>query len=55
MKNRKNLLKIITCAFFVSGYSQIEKKIKTSLTLPQRQEEQHSQRSQHNKFTSVFK
>jgi len=56
MKNRKNLLKIITCAFFVSGYSQIEKKMKVSLNLRQQQQEhQHSQHNQYNKFTSVFK
>ncbi len=63
MKNRKNLLKIITCTFFVSGYSQIEKIIKTSLNLQQQQQEQQQQEqqqqeqqeNQHNKLTSVFK
>ena len=64
MKNRKNLLKIITCTFFVSGYNQIEKIIKTSLNLPeqqqqeqqqQEQQQQEQQENQHNKLTSVFK
>jgi hypothetical protein len=54
MKNRKNLLKIITCAFFVSGYSQIEKIIKTSLNL-QQQQQHEQQENQYNKLTSVFK
>ena len=49
MKNRKNLLKIITCAFFVSGYSQVEKIIKSSTNI------QEQQNPQHNKLTSVFK
>ena len=53
MKNRKNLLKIITCAFFVSGYSQIEKIMKVTLNL--RQQQEHQQENQDNKLTSVFK
>ena len=48
-KNSKNLLKIITCAFFISGYSQIEKIIKL------KQQQEHPQENQHNKLTSVFK
>ena len=59
MKNRKNLLKIITCTFFVSGYNQIEKIIKTSLNLPEQQQQEQQQQeqkeNQHNKLTSVFK
>ena len=43
-KNSKNLLKIITCAFFISGYN------KTKFI----QNQQHEQQNQHNKLTSYF-
>ena len=49
MKNHKNLLKIITCAFFVSGYNEVEKIIKHK-PQPQPPEEDYN-----NKLTSVFK
>ena len=53
MKSRKNLLKIITCAFFVSGYNEAEKIIKHKhkhKPRPQPPEEDYN-----NKLTSVFK
>lgn len=45
-KNSKNLLKIITCAFFISGYN------KAKFIQNQQQEQQYNQ---DNKLTSVFK
>ena len=47
MKNRKNLLKIITCAFFISGYNKTK--------FIQNQQQEHQQENQYNKLTSVFK
>lgn len=46
-KNSKNLLKIITCAFFISGYNKAK--------FIQNQQQEQQQENQHNKLTSVFK